>query len=392
MTNDKRDNLTEAADRRHDDRPQPAANTDNSPETDDSQEIDLLELARKLWDGRRMLLKWAVYGAVAGLVIAFSIPKEYTTTIKLAPEARNNQSVGGNLGALAAMAGISAGSGSGADAIGTQLYPDIVSSIPFAIDLFDVKVTDIEGRDTVTVREYLTEDISSPWWSYITSLPGRAIGGIMSLFRSSDVAGDPQKPDAFRLTPAESGIAGALASRVNVESAAKTSVISISVTMQDPMVSAMLADTVAEKLKEYVIDYRTNKARKDMEYAQKLNDEARQAYYEAQQRYANYLDNNQGIILRSRRNEEERLQNEQSLAFNLYNTTAQQLQVAKAKVQEITPVFTVVQPSTVPLAPSKPSKMLIIVGCVFLAIVAASAWTLFGRDMLATLRSARNKE
>ena len=392
MTNDKRDNLTEAAAHRHDDREQPAAKTDNSPETDDSQEIDLLELARKLWDGRRMLLKWAVYGAVAGLVIAFSIPKEYTTTIKLAPEARNNQSVGGNLGALAAMAGISAGSGSGADAIGTQLYPDIVSSIPFAIDLFDVKVTDIEGRDTVTVREYLTEDISSPWWSYITSLPGRAIGGIMSLFRSSDDTGDPQKPDAFRLTPAESGIAGALASRVNVESAAKTSVISISVTMQDPMVSAMLADTVAEKLKEYVIDYRTNKARKDMEYAQKLNDEARQAYYEAQQRYANYLDNNQGIILRSRRNEEERLQNEQSLAFNLYNTTAQQLQVAKAKVQEITPVFTVVQPSTVPLAPSKPSKMLIIVGCVFLAFVAASAWTLFGHDMLATLRSARNKE
>ena len=184
----------------------------------------------------------------------------------------------------------------------------------------------------------------------------------------------------------------ALASRVSVESAAKTSVISISVTMQDPMVSAMLADTVAERLKEYVIGYRTNKARKDMEYAQKLNDEARQAYYEAQQRYASYVDNNQGIILRSKRNEEERLQNEQALAFNLYNTTAQQLQVAKAKVQEITPVFTVVQPSTVPLAPSKPSKMLILVGCVFLAVVGASAWVLFGSDVLDTLRKARQNE
>lgn len=397
MTNDNSDNLKEETTRQsrhtHQERNSETDAAVIQRADDDSQEIDLLELARKLWDGRRMLLKWAIYGAVAGLVIAFSIPKEYTTTIKLAPEARNNQSVGGNLGAIAAMAGISAGSGSGSDAIGTQLYPDIVSSIPFAIDLFDVKVTDIEGRDTVTVREYLTDDISSPWWSYITSLPGRAIGGVRSLFSSSDDSdGAQQKPDAFRLTPAESGIAGALASRVSVESAAKTSVISISVTMQDPMVSAMLADTVAERLKEYVIDYRTNKARQDMEYAQKLNDEARQAYYDAQQRLATYLDNNQGIILRSKRNEEERLQNEQTLAFNLYNTTAQQLQVAKAKVQEITPVFTVVQPSTVPLAPSKPSKMLIIVGCVFLAFVAASAWTLFGRDMMATLRSARKKE
>ena len=377
MTNDKRDNMTD----------------NNMAAADDQQEIDLLELARKLWDGRRMLLRWAIYGAVAGIVIALSIPKEYTTTIKLAPEATNSQGMSGNLGALAAMAGISAGSSSGSDAIGTQLYPDIVSSVPCAIGLFDVKVTDRDGADTITVRQYLTEEISAPWWSYITSLPSRAIGGIAGLFRSgSEEDATPQKPDAFRLTPEESGIAATLASRVNVESAAKTSIISISVTMQDPMVAAMLADTVAERLKEYVIDYRTNKARKDMEYAQKLNDEARQAYYEAQQRYTNYVDNNQGIVLRSKRNEEERLQNEQALAFNLYNTTSQQLQVAKDKVQEITPVFTVVQPSTVPLAPSKPSKMLIIVGCVFLAFVGASAWVLFGRDMLDTLRKARQKE
>lgn len=378
MTNDKSDKLTDGS---------------HMAPDDDQQEIDLLELARKLWNGRCTLLRWAIYGAVAGIVIAFSIPKEYTTTIKLAPEATNNQGMSGNLGALAAMAGISAASSTGADAIGTQLYPDIVSSVPFAIGLFDVKVTDREGNDTITVRRYLTEEISAPWWSYITSLPARAIGGIRSLFSGSDDAGDDlRKPDAFRLTPDESGIAAALASRVSVESAAKTSVISISVTMQDPMVSAMLADTVAERLKEYVIGYRTNKARKDMEYAQKLNDEARQAYYEAQQRYASYVDNNQGIILRSKRNEEERLQNEQALAFNLYNTTAQQLQVAKAKVQEITPVFTVVQPSTVPLAPSKPSKMLILVGCVFLAVVGASAWVLFGSDVLDTLRKARQNE
>lgn len=157
--------------------------------------------------------------------------------------------------------------------------------------------------------------------------------------------------------------------------------------MQDPMVSAMLADTVAERLKEYVTDYRTNKARADMEYAQKLNDEARDDYYQAQQRYANYMDKNQGVILRSMKNEEERLQNEMQLAYNLYNTTAQQLQMAKAKVQEITPVYAVLQPATVPLVPSKPSKMLILVGCVFLAVVACCAWILFGQDIVTAFRN-----
>lgn len=357
--------------------------TEPRQDIDDEQEIDLLELAKKLWDGRKMIVKWAVIGAVAGIIIAFSIPKEYTTEIRLAPESAGQGGASGNLGALAAMAGISmGGTGGGKDAVSPQLYPDIVSSLPFSVELFDVEVTDIKGDKHETVREYIKNDISSPWWSAITSLPGRIIGGIMSLFRDAPETDAKAEPDLFRLTPEESGIAAALAQRVTVDVNGKTSIISISVTMQDPMVSAMLADTVAERLKKYVVNYRTNKARADLEYAQKLNDEARDEYYAAQQRYANYTDKNKGIILQSMRTEEERLQNEMSLAFNLYNTTAQQLQIAKAKVQEITPVYTIVQPATVPLAASKPSKMLILVGCVFLAIVAASAWILFGRDII----------
>lgn len=134
------------------------------------------------------------------------------------------------------------------------------------------------------------------------------------------------------------------------------------------------------------MQYRTNKARSDLEYTQKLTDEARDDYYTAQQNYASYMDQNHGVIRHSIRNEEERLQNEMQLAFNLYNNTAQQLQMAKAKVQEITPVYTVVQPATVPLTSSKPSKMLIIVGCIFLAVVAACAWILFGKDLVAAFK------
>ena len=365
---------------------------DPRQEIDDEQEIDLLELAKKLWDSRRLIIKWAIIGAVAGIIIAFSIPKEYTTEITLAPESTGQGGSSGNLGALAAMAGISMNSGGGKDAVSPQLYPDIVSSLPFSVELFDVKVTNIKGDKSETVREYIKNDISAPWWSFITSLPGRIIGGIMSLFKDAPATDDNAEPNLFRLTPEENGIAAALAQRVSVDVNGKTSTISISVTMQDPMVSAMLADTVAERLKEYVVNYRTNKARADLEFAQKLNDEAKNEYYAAQQRYANYSDKNKGVILQSIRTEEIRLQNEMSLAFNLYNSTAQQLQVAKAKVQEITPVYTIVQPATVPLAPSKPSKMLILVGCVFLAIVAASAWVLFGRDIVRSFKTAIKTE
>lgn len=362
---------------------------DNTPDTEE-QEIDLLELARKLWDSRRLILKFCIVGVVVGLVVAFSIPKEYTTAIKLAPEASSGKTPGGSLGALASFAGISAG-GNSAEAVYPQLYPDIVASIPFTVGLFDIQVTDKDGENITTVRKFLEEDTSAPWWSAVMGLPFKAIGGIKSLFSSEET--DLAAPlDTFRLTTEENAIVEALRARVGADVDTKTSVITLSVTMQDPMVSALLADSVAERLKMYVTDYRTNKARQDLNYAEKLNDEAKRDYLAAQQRYANYMDKNQGIVLRSARIEQEQLQNEAQLAFNLYNQTAQQLQAAKAKVQEITPVYTVVQPSSVPLKPSKPSKPLILVGCVFLAAVLASAWILFGRDIISQFKKPATTE
>ena len=352
--------------------------------TDNEQEIDLIELAKKLWSNRKTLLKWAGIGAIAGLIIAFSIPKEYTTTIKLAPEFSNSKS-GSSLGALASLAGISTGGDSGADAVNPNLYPDVVQSVPFVVELFDTKVTEADGKLTTTVYDYLAEHTSSPWWSTVMSLPGKAIGGIISLFKSQE-EDTTTVTDPFRLTVDESAIVNAINARVGANVDTKTMVISISATMQDPLVSAMLADTVAENLKEYVTNYRTNKARKDLEYAEKLNNEAKKEYYDAQQRYAEYVDKNQGIALNSKRIEEKRLENEVALTYNLYTSTQQRVQAAKAKVQETTPVYAVVQPATVPIRASKPSKPLILAGCVFLAIVAASAWVLFEKDLVASFK------
>ena len=169
----------------------------------------------------------------------------------------------------------------------------------------------------------------------------------------------------------------------------KSLTVSIAVTMQDPLISATLTDTVMQKLQDYITDYRTNKARHDLDFTQKLYDEAQQKYYEAQQRYADYVDKNQNILLRSVQTRQERLQNEMNLAYNLYNQTAQQLQLAKAKVQENTPVYTVVQAATVPLRASKPSKAMILIGFVFLAGVGSVGWILFGRDLLRQFKGSK---
>ena len=350
----------------------------NEKDSEES-EIDLMELAMKLWSQRKRILKWCGCGVILGLIVAFSIPKEYSSSVKLAPEITDGKSGGGGLSALASMAGLSAGSSSGADAVYPQLYPDVVSSIPFLTDLFDVKVETKKNHEVFTVRQYLEDETRSPWWSVLMGLPGKILG----MLRSSEEVDENHKVDNFQLTPDENRLVERLSTLVSASVDQKTSVVTIAVTMQDPLVAAILADTVVARLQEYVTDYRTNKARNDLQYAELLNDEARANYYEAQQRYADYLDHNQGIALRSAQTERERLENEATLAFTLYNQTAQQVQKARAKVQETTPVYAVISPATVSITPVKPRKAMILIGFVFLAFVACSAWILFGEPLLA---------
>ncbi len=357
---------------------------------EEEKEIDLLELAMKLWDQKKKICLWCFIGAILGLVVAFSIPREYTTDVKLAPEMGNNQKMSGSLGAMAAMVGIGNSAQSGSDAVNPTLYPDVVSSVPFLVGLFNVPVEDIDGEKKVTLKEYMEEDIRSPWWSAIMALPFKLIGLLTS---SDDEEADPNKPtDTFQLTKPEDLIVKALQSRITASVDTKTAVISISVTMQDPLISATLADTVVNRLQEYITEYRTNKARKDLEYAELLNDEARDNYYKAQQKYADYLDRNNGLIIHSAMTTRERLQNEATLAFNLYNQTAQQVQMAKAKVQENTPVYAIVSPPTVPIKPASPRKPLILVGFVFLAFVACCAWILYGKPLVEEMKQKKTEE
>lgn len=51
--------------------------------------------------------------------------------------------------------------------------------------------------------------------------------------------------------------------------------ISISVEAQDPLICATLTDTVQNRLQQFITDYRTSKARKDLEYYQELCSEAK---------------------------------------------------------------------------------------------------------------------
>lgn len=351
------------------------------PENDEIT-IDWMEILRKIIAIRKTLYKAAGVGLILGIIIALSIPKQYTVTVTLSPEMGSDAKVGGGLASLASSF-LGGGANSSPDALNATLAPDIVSSTPFILELFNTKVQTLDGELDTTLVAYLDEQ-KSPWFSYIVKAPGMAIGAIKSLF--SEEADTTSVLNPFQLTKEESEKVEGLRKVLTADVDKKTAKTTISVTLQDPKVTAIVADSVVGKLQQYIIDYRIKKAKEDCAYLEQLYKERQQEYYDAQSKYAHYFDSNRNIALQSVRAEQERLQNDMNLAYQVYSQVAQQLQVARAKIQEEKPVFAVVEPATVPLQPTGTSRKVFLIGIIFLAVVVTAAWESFGKTYLEKIK------
>lgn len=342
----------------------------------DELEIDWMEILRKIIAIRKTLYKAAGVGVVLGIIIALSIPKQYTVTVTLSPE-MNGDSKSGGLASLASSFLGGAATSNSPDALNVTLAPDIVASTPFVLELFNTRVQTLDGELDTTLVAYLDEQ-KQPWWGYIKAAPGMAIGAIKSLF--SEKADTVSVLNPFQLTKEESEKVEGLRKILTADVDKKTAMTTITVTLQDPKVTAIVADSVVAKLQQYIIDYRIKKAKEDCAYLEQLYKERQQEYYQAQSKYAHYFDSNRNIALQSVRAEQERLQNDMNLAYQVYSQVAQQLQVARAKIQEEKPVFAVVEPATVPLQPSGTSRKVILIGIVFLAVCGTGAWKLLVQE------------
>jgi len=320
--------------------------------------------------------------------VAFSIPKEYTTAVVLTPETRGASS--GSMGSLAAMAGINMNSIIGEDALASpELYPSVISSTPFLKGLLDIRVTDSKMDVDTTLYHYINDYQSAAWWNYILKVPGLLKG----LFSSERINMDDRDSNTNSriISEEEQKILNNLTDRLTISSDKKTGVTKIEVMMQSPEIAAYLADTITSYLQFYIIDYRTKKARKDLAYSERLYEESKADYYKTQATLAAYIDGNMNVVSAKYRTTQERLHNEASLAYTIYNQMAQQLQMAKVKVQDTTPVFTVIQPAVESLIPLKPSKKLILAGVLFLAFIGSVLW-IVRDDILTFLKTTDNEE
>lgn len=342
--------------------------------TKSAQQIDfvaIFQACKKHW---KLFPIWIVAAFVIACVIILPVPRHYTCTVKLAPEMASMMG-GGSLSSLASQFGIDIGSNAleNSDAIMPDLYPDLMSSVDFQTSLFPVPVKTQDGKVNTDYYDYLAFRQKASWWEKCFDWFN---GLMMSSKDKSAYAVKSDKVDPFKLSRKQYDICQSIGKKITCSVDKKTSAITITVEDQDPLIAATIADSARQRLQQFITEYRTKKARNDLNYALGLQAKARAEYDKARRDYAAYSDQHQETVLQEYKSKIEDMENEMQLRYNNYTALSTQVQTARAKLVEQTPAFTTLQSASVPVKPSGPKRMIFCGVCMFLAFVLVMVYSM----------------
>lgn len=348
----------------------------NADNIETGNDIELKELLNKIIKEKKTIYISLIISLFIAVLIVILTPKLYKTQISLLAES-NSRSSAGLLGQLGGMSGFDVGglmgldlSGGGrADALTPDLYPNIVKSTTFLIEVLNEKIIEPKSNTEILVASYLS-DYTKP---SISGLLPFLIGNLKSK-KDIDSIISSNKGQPLKLNKRQEDLIKALSDIIEIKviksggglTGGESKIINVSVEAQNAEVSAYLAELVVSNLKQYIINYNTGKAKNDLEFIDARYLDAREKYYKTQNALADFDDSNINVILASVGTKRARLETENSLAAGLYNGLAQKLEQSKIIVQDRTPVFTIIEPAKIPLRKSKPKTSLIVISLLFM--------------------------
>lgn len=307
-----------------------------------------------LWKEKILFIIIMVIFIGCGFWYSTTLREEFTSQGKILPELSGRSSRLGNLSGLASLAGIEIGGVETTEAIRPDLYPNIIESAPFFLDLLKHTITTKDNK-RVTFEKFYHDTFEK------------------NFKEKEKIANEASaNPNGYLVldTKNEARIKS-LKQRIVVAIDKKSFVILITVKMPDPVVAAEVASFTMKYLTQYVTSYRIEKARKDMDFlAQRVN-EAKGKFYTNQTKKANYSDQFQlsTIRMQSADVQRERIESEYRMSSTFYNELLKKYEESKIKVQQETPIFKVLEPPIVPTRKSAPVKSIIILEFLALGVV-----------------------
>ena len=349
----------------------------------ESDEIDLVELLQKVWQGRKIAIKISVVFALLGLIFALSSANVYTATTTFIPKGKSSGSVGGSLSGLASLAGISLGGMSGGDSeIPPTMYPMVLNSIPFLEKTLSLEVP-LNGQN-ILIKEHLLNEMNfkgSNSFDFLAFLKKYTIG-LPALLKGTLFTKMNALPSAAenstlkRLTYEDEQLFNYLKGLVTISVDKSEGFITLSVQDKDPQVAAIVAQNTQHLLQQEVIDFKIKNAQELLTFTETLYTEKKVAFETLQDELASFRDQHQNISSGLFENKLSRLESELAIASAVNEELAKQVEQARIQVSKDTPIFTIIDPVVIPNQRTSPKRTLIVLGFTFLGFLLGLGYAL----------------
>ena len=351
-------------------------------------EIDLIELLKKVYFKKKFILKVSILTALFGIVYALFQPNEFTSTTTFIPQLSSGVKAGGSsLSGLASLAGINIGSMESSSEFPPTLYPQVVNGIPFKLDLLSSEI--IFANKASNVKDYFLEKKSSfnifgTIKKYTIGLPSLILGS----FQNQE--GQLVESEIYSVSEEDKSLFNNISDGLSLSINEKEGFITISFTDSNKNVAAQITQVAQNLLQKKIIEFKNKSSKEMLDFAMKQYFDKKESYELLQDERAIFVDKNINISSSLFQNKLSRIESELSIAQTVVQQLASQVEQVKLQVNKNTPVFTTIQPVTVPFERSAPKRSLIVIVFGFLGIVISVGYVLVKRPLNKILKSIKS--
>ncbi|MDP4277625.1 MAG: Wzz/FepE/Etk N-terminal domain-containing protein [Bacteroidota bacterium] len=348
-------------------------------------ELDYMVLLNKLWAKRKTIFIAVAGGIVIGLLVAFLTPNSYQVTTTMLPQSESEGGMG-KISSLASLAGFDLDLNSGESDISPIVYPQVLQSAPFMLELMNIPFTFKEVDHPVSIYDYYLK-IKKP--SVIELIRQYTIGlpnVIKASMKEKQSLSVKKQQGPIVMTEEQYMIMQLLNGCLDLSINKKEGYLTLTCTMPEPILAAQVAQQAQVLLQKYITEFKTKKAVDQLIFVERRCAEKKVDCINAQSRLASFQDRNWHISTAAALAEQERLQNEYDIANSVYSELAKSLEQAKIQVKRKTPVFAIIKPVVVPLEKEGPQRLKILAIWTIIGFVAGCGY-IFGKEYLAYLKN-----
>ena len=312
-----------------------------------SDEIDLIELFKTAWKGRKQIIIVSFVFVLMGVAAALLSPFIYTSSTTFI-NSQTESSSGSGLSGVASLVGISLGGMSSGSDIPATMYPQIGESIEFNRVLLD---------------------------SYIDEKKQIKLGGFLADYNGIEKSVTENSNKLF-VSKYENNLFKVLKDVISISVNQKDGFVTISANMPESEYAANTCINARDILQKTVINSRIKSAKQKLDYSEKQLASKRIEFEEIQNKLAYFNDSNLNLVTSSVLNQRDKLEAEFQIINAVMIELSKQVEQRKLQVSEDTPVFSIIKEASMPAQRSSPKRTQMVLIFGFIGLLTSILYTL----------------